>query len=369
MADGYTRGYHAMYREALGENAGFLLARHAQWGEQATPGLIIWPGDIDATLTRWKERFTDRGGEEHVGVGGLPSAIRAGVGLAVSGFPLFAADTGGYRESPPNKETFMRWVEQSALMPVMQTGDSSSQPPWVFTPQNGRDAEALDTYRRYARLHLRLFPFFWTLMSDANALPVVRAFGLQFPELNQHPEDQYLLGDSLLVAPVETAGATSRTVVLPPGNWFDFDTGAQLTTTNVDAPLTKLPLFIREGALVAMLAPDVDTLAPATDADVHSFANAAGTLWVRAQPGDGAVTLFDGTALSQTSTQLRASAGTRFTSSVVWELIGAPVGTVTHGGSALAVVTDLDAVTSGVLVDGPRTLIKTPLDGQATVWR
>lgn len=369
MADGYIRGYHAMYRQALGANPGFLLVRHAQWGEQATPGLIIWPGDIDATLTRWKEHFTDRDGDEHVGVGGLPSAIRAGIGLAASGFPLFAADTGGYRESPPNKETFMRWVEQSALMPVMQTGDSSSQPPWVFTAQNGRDAEALDTYRTYARLHLRLFPFFWTLMSDPQALPVVRAFGLQFPELNQHPEDQYLLGDSLLVAPVETAGATSRTIVAPPGRWFDFDTGAALTGTTIDVPLTKLPLFIREGALVAMLAPDIDTLSPATDAEVRSFANDAGMLWVRAQPGAGSVTLFDGTALSQTSTQLRASPGSRFTTSVVWELIGVTPGTVTHGGTALSVVTDLDAVSAGVLVDGPRTLIKTPLDGQATVWR
>lgn len=369
MADGYIRGYHAMYRRALAANPGFLLVRHAQWGEQATAGLIIWPGDIDATLTRWKETFTDRGGDSHVGVGGLPSAIRAGIGLAASGFPLFAADTGGYRESPPNKETFMRWVQQSALMPVMQTGDSSSQPPWVFTAQNGRDAEALETYRSYARLHLRLFPFFWTLMSDPQALPVVRAFGLQFPELKQHPEDQYLLGDSLLVTPIETAGATSRTLVIPPGDWFDFDTGAQLTSPTVDAPLTKLPLFLREGALIAMLAPDVDTLAPATDADVRSFANDAGVLWVRVQPGEGSVTLFDGTALSQTASTLHASAGTRFTTSVVWEFIGVPVGTVTHGGTALAIVTDLDAVTSGVLVEGARALIKTPLDGQATVWR
>lgn len=77
-------------------------------------------------------------------------------------------------------------------------------------------------------------------------------------------------------------------------------------------------------------------------------------------------------ALSQTSRQLRASAGARFTTSVVWELLGVPVGAVTHGGGAVATVADeaaLSAAASGVLVDGPRTLIKTPLDGQPTVWR
>ena len=73
----------------------------------------------------------------------------------MSGFPFFGADTGGYRHSPPDKETFMRWVSQSALSTVLQTGDSSSQPPWVFTTENGRDDEAVAHYRRFARLHLR----------------------------------------------------------------------------------------------------------------------------------------------------------------------------------------------------------------------
>lgn len=371
MTDKYPRLYHDVYRSVLGANDGFMLVRHARWGEQTT-GVIVWPGDIDATMTKYGERFMDRGGDEVIGVGGLPSAIRAGIGLSMSGFPYFASDTGGYRHSPPDRETWLRWVEHSALMPVMQTGDSSSQPPWVYTPENGRDAQALDTYRDYARLHLRLFPFFWShvkAMAESGK-PVVRPFGLQFPALGVHPEDQYVLGEELLVAPVETRGATSRSVIRPPGRWFSWWDGAELTGTEVQAPLTTLPLFLREGAMVPMLSPSIDTLSPATDVGVESFAASAGTLWVRVQPGpDSTFTVFDGTRLSQTNGALAATVGSRFTGSIVWEMRGvARPGSVTHGGAALVEAASLDSAASGFSFTAGVLLIKTPMDGQSTTF-
>jgi alpha-D-xyloside xylohydrolase len=265
-------------------------------------------------------------------------------------------------------------------MPVMQTGDSSSQPPWLYTPENGRDAEALDTYRVYARLHLRLFPFFWSHVKTmaTTGRPVVRPFGLQFPALGVHPEDEYVLGDELLVAPVEKKGATTRALVKPPGRWFRFDDGVELqgeagATVTVPAALTELPLFVREGALVPMLAPDVDTLSPATDPGVVSFANAPGTLWVRAQPGEGQLTLFDGTTVSQANGTYTATGGERFTTSVVWELRGvAAPAAVDHAGSAVAQVADeaaLGNASSGWAFSGGRLLIKHALDGQPTLVR
>ncbi len=379
MTDGYSRRYHDTYRAVLANDDAFLLVRHAQWGEQQA-GLVVWPGDIDATLTKSGERYADRGGELHVGVGGLPSAIRAGIGLSMSGFPYFASDTGGYRASPPDKETFVRWVEHSALMPVMQTGDASSQPPWVFTAENGRDVEALDTYRTFARLHLRLFPFFWSQVHAmaTTGRPVVRPFGLQFPALGLHPDDQYLLGDDLLVAPVERKGATSRTLIKPPGRWFRFSDGVELAgeagaVVTVQAALTELPLFVREGALVPMLAPDVVTLAPSTDPTVRSYANDAGTLWVRVQPGSGQVTLFDGSTLAQNATVLAGAGGDRFNTSIVWELRGvAAPGSIDHAGNAVVSVADqaaLLAAPSGYVFANGVLLIKTPLDGEPTRYR
>lgn len=383
MHAGYTRRYHGVYRAQLANLDGFLLVRAGKWGTQQL-GVVVWPGDIDATLTAFGERFT-RGGKDYVGVGGLPSAIRAGLSLSMSGFPYFAADTGGYRHSPPDKETFLRWVEQSALMPVMQTGDSSSQPPWVFTPENGRDAQALDVYRRYARLHLRLFPYVWSEVQRmaVHGRPVVRPYGVAFPAVGVHPDNVYTLGDALFVAPVETAGATSRTFPRPPGAWASWWDGAALAAgapgqdVTVPAPLEVLPLYLREGALVPLLRPTIDTLAPATDVGVDSFENDAGDVWVRVAPSTTAsrFDVYDGASLAQGraggAVTLTGTAGSAFKAAVVWEWVGAArPAAVTHGGAAVPEVASaaaLQQAASGWHLESGVLRVKAPLDGVGTV--
>lgn len=375
----YTRLYHRAYRATLGELDGFLLARAGKWGSQ-TDGLVIWPGDIDATLTRFGEQSTDRSGKRFTGVGGLPSAVRAGQSLSMSGFPFFGADTGGYRHSPPDKETFMRWVSQSALSTVMQTGDSSSQPPWLYTPENGRDDEALAHYRRFARLHLRLFPYGWSyaLAMRDSGRPIQRPFGVVYPELGQHPADQYLLGDDLLVAPVETAGRRRRTLVRPPGGWQGWFDGAALPgaageLVEVDAPLDALPLFVREGALVPMLRPTIDTLAPATDPQVDSFGNDAGDLWVRVIPSrdETRFGVFDGTSLRQHQTggalTLSSSPGTRFTRNVVFILYSPRPNSVQRDGVELSVVADLEMAPTGFAWADGMLQVKVPLGASVVI--
>ena len=213
----YSGLYHRAYGDALPDDR-FLLCRAAHWGEQRT-GCIIWPGDMDSSFTHHRERFTPRDGKEVTGVGGLPATVVMGLSLGVSGFPFFGADTGGYRHSPPDEELFLRWTEQTALSTVMQVGDGSSQPPWVFTPENGRSDATVDVYRTYARLHMRLFPYEWTYAQRiaVDGRPILRPLGLAYPEMGIHPSDVYLFGDDLLVAPVLTRGERSRSVVVPAG--------------------------------------------------------------------------------------------------------------------------------------------------------
>jgi alpha-D-xyloside xylohydrolase len=375
----YTRLYHRAYRSSLDPLDGFILARAGRFGSQ-TDGLVIWPGDIDATLTKFQEVFTDRGGKRVTGVGGLPAAIRAGQSLSMSGFPFFGADTGGYRHSPPNKETFMRWVSQSALSTVMQTGDSSSQPPWLFTPQNGRDAEALEHYRQFARLHLRLFPYGWTFATQMKTTgrPIQRPFGAQFPELGVHPADQYLLGDALLVAPIEAAGVTSRTLIHPPGqwvSWFDGRTlaGAPGETVTVTATLGELPVFVRAGALVPMLRPTIDTLSPTTVPTVDSFANDAGDLWVRVVPSpeSSSFTLYDGATVSQREAggalTLSSTRGTTFSRGIVYELFRDRPSSISSDGQPVGFVGSLDGVTSGALWENAVLRVKAPLGAEVVI--
>ncbi|MBL8949384.1 MAG: glycoside hydrolase family 31 protein [Myxococcaceae bacterium] len=326
MAHDFTVLYHRAYAEKIPSAAGaFLLCRAARWGDQVRAS-VIWPGDIDATLTKWKEPIVD-GNKMVAGTGGLPSAVIAGMSLGPAGYPFFGADTGGYRHSPPNRETWVRWVEQSALSTVMQVGDSSSQMPWEYNAANGRDDAALEVFRTYARLHLRLFPYEWSYAKKlaTDGRPIQRALGLAYPALGKHPDDEYLFGDDLLVAPVITAGATTRTVIFPEGEWLDWWDGSihGKGEETVPAPLEKLPLYLRRGGIVAMLRPTIDTLSPATDPMVDSFANDAGVLWVRATNG-GATTLYDGTGIEVSATQVKLTAGTVFNKGAVLEVLDVP---------------------------------------------
>jgi alpha-D-xyloside xylohydrolase len=365
MHYGYQQLYHRVYAETLPATGGFLLCRAGRWGDQQHVS-VIWPGDMDATMTKQGEVFQGGDGRDVVGVGGLPATVIVGLNLGPSGFPFYGADTGGYRHSPPGKETYVRWVEQTALSTVMQIGDSSSEPVWELTPENGRDAEAIDIYRVYVRLHLRLFPYEWTYAQRIaqDGRPIQRALGLAYPELGLHPSDEYLFGDDLLVAPVMTPGATARPVALPPGDWIDWWDGTVYSgpaTVEVPAPLGKLPLLMRAGGIVPLLRPTIDTLAPATAAGIESYANDPGPLWVRlfrgAQPA--AFDLFDGTHLAADGGTIGVAPGATFTGGVVLELVGAaaPAGVDLDGAALARVATlaDLDGVAAGWAWDGAAT--------------
>jgi len=296
MHAGYTHLYHRAYAEKLPKDGGFLLCRRGAAGDQKYTS-VIWPGDLDADFSKHREQMTGKDGKKYVAVGGLPASIVAGNTLGPSGYPFYGADTGGYRHSPPDREVFVRWFEQTALSSVMQVGNSSSTVPW------DSDAEALGWYRTYARLHLRLWPYEWTYAQNiaSTGHPIQRPLGLQYPDLGAHPNDEYMFGADLLVAPVVENGKRERSVIFPPGRWIDWWTGKvyEAGTTTVPAPLETLPLFLREGGTVPMLRPTIDAIAPVADpTKVDSYATTPGALWVRIAPGAAATfTVFDGAKL------------------------------------------------------------------------
>jgi alpha-D-xyloside xylohydrolase len=385
----YQRLYHKVYAETLPADGGFLICRTGRWGDQKNVS-VIWPGDMDATLTKHGEVFQDRGGKDITGVGGLPATVVVALSLGPSGFPFFGSDTGGYRHSPPDRETFIRWFEQTALSTVMQVGDSSSQAPWEYNADNGRDDAALDLYRIYARLHLRLFPYEWTyaqrLLDDGR--PIMRALGLAYPALGVHPSDEYLFGEELLVAPVMERGATTRVLTLPPGEWVDWWDGsvqdggvAGGAIVTVAAPIDKLPLFLRRGGIVPLLRPTIDTMSPVADpAAIDSFATTPGVLYARAvPPSEGAVrfTLYDGAAIEVTKLpmghQVSITDGTEFEQGALVELfpVSSPVNVIIDGtpASASADLVTLAAAPKGWFWSsehGGALYLKLPPGGGAT---
>ncbi len=338
MNGGYQRFYHKVYAETLPPDGGFLLCRGGTHGDQVHVS-VIWPGDLDASFGKHREKQTDSQGDSYFGVGGLPASIVAGLSLGASGFPFFGADTGGYKHSPPDKELFTRWFEQTAFSTVMQIGTGSNTVAWDFASGPGFDDEMLDLYRFYTRLHLRLFPYIYSHAKAvlATGRPVARPLGLAFPEMLVHPNDVYLFGDDLLVAPVIERGKTSKEVVFPPGVWIDFWTGESIegpSTKSIPAPLGTIPVYFRKGGIVPLLRPTIDTLSPTTSPDlVDSYATTKGLLYVKVAPsGKSALTLFDGGTLETTAENsadgtevtLTHKQGTDFTSGTLFEMLSTP---------------------------------------------
>ncbi|MCB9733694.1 MAG: glycoside hydrolase family 31 protein [Deltaproteobacteria bacterium] len=380
MHRGYQLLYHQVYSEQIPAGGSFVLARTGRWGDQGNVD-CLWPGDLDADFARHRD-----GGR----VGGIPAALVYGLSVSASGYPFYAPDTGGYRNGPPSAEAFSRWFEMTSVAAVMQVGGDDNQVPWEASRWGDDAARVLSDYRRYAELHQRLVGYAWTLAKAlfADGRPLTRPLGLAYPELAAGDVgDVYLFGDSLLVAPVVEAGATSREVTFPPGRWvgwWDGDVHVGPTTEAVAAPVGTLPLYLRAGDVVPLLRPGMDTLAPATDAGVESFANRPGRLWPRAVAGAaGAVTIWDGASVSVADDGgvivLGATTGAELAPGAVVELIafGAspPAAVTVDGGavSALAGEEDLEDAAAGWYFDpstaGGRLFVVVPAGADVRVRR
>ncbi|HEY1552195.1 MAG TPA: TIM-barrel domain-containing protein [Kofleriaceae bacterium] len=338
MHRGYQLLYHQIYRELLDPNGAWILARTGRWGDQ-TNGAIIWPGDLDASFANAGD---DAGGGKTF-VGGLPAAVIKGLTLSASGFAFYASDTGGYRASPASEECWVRWVEANTVATAMNIGDASSMQPW-----ENRSTD-LATYAQYTALHLALFPYAWTYAQQLpqTGRPIARPVGLVY-SLATQPSDEYLFGDSLLVAPVVTAGSTTRSVVFPPGTWLDWWTGAAIAggaTQTMTADLATLPLYLQAGAIIPMLDPSIETLAPSTDG-TRSFANDPGALVVRVAPGPASsFSLYDGTELEQAPGSLAYRPGASFGEGARFELIATAMPASVHAnGVALMQAASYDAL-------------------------
>lgn len=375
----FPLNYHATYAPLVPEDGGFLLCRTGAYGDQRN-GTIIWPGDLDATFAKRGEAMIAEDGKSYGATGGFIASLVAALSLAPSGFQFYGADTGGYRHCPPDNELFSRWFEQTALSSTMQIGTSCNDLAWVPTAKNGFDEALLDRYREYTRLHLRLFPYLWSYASRLaeDGRPIMRALGLAHPELGVHPNDTYLLGDELLVAPVVERGQTSRTVVFPAGEWVHWFTGERFLEGEhlVDAPIGRLPLFLRAGGLVPLLRPTIDTLSPTTEPErVDSYATIAGLVFVRAVARTtGEFALFDGGRVAQSSNDtestLSFAAGEELALGAVFELVdAAEPANIAADGSALAQVAsvaELNEVASGFSYDAAKKtlFVKLPASGK-----
>ncbi len=225
----------------------FILTRSGFAGIQKYA--CVWTGD---NVSNWKH---------------LRMTIPMLLNLGLSGVSFCGADVGGFtykikvllidlimKRINPSKELYARWLELSCLTPFFRTHAilySKDQEPWSF----GKEVENIS--RKYILLRYQLLPYIYGLffLSYRKGLPVMRPLFLNYPEdkMSYNIDDEFMVGDNILVAPVVEEKEISRYVYLPAGKWIDFYTGVEYIgrkKIKINAPIDILPLFIRKGSII-----------------------------------------------------------------------------------------------------------------------
>lgn len=185
----------------------------------------------------------------------LRMALTMSLGVGLSGQPFIGSDIPGFFERP-TPELMARWTQYAALTPFCRCHNVNGEPdqyPWSF----GAAVEQI--CRAALELRYRLLPYLYAAFWQASetGVPIQRplTFDAQHDDTARSIEDQFLLGDALLVAPVLEPGVVARSVYLPDGTWYEWGAeralrGPRFITAN--APLDRVPLFVKGGAILAM---------------------------------------------------------------------------------------------------------------------
>ncbi len=188
--------------------------------------------------------------------GGLQAQNKLLLSSGLSGLGYMANDVGGFavdEAKPYDPELYVRWVQAGTFSPILRTHAQDRPEPYHYPTQE-------NIIKKFIRMRYEWLPYNYTLAYEnaAYGMPLMRT--LNFHGDNEDKEkyanisDEYLWGESVLVAPVVQQGARSRKVVFPAGQWIDWNNPAKTykggTTATVGAPLNTLPLFVKAGSFI-----------------------------------------------------------------------------------------------------------------------
>mgnify|MGYP000849531437 FL=1 len=252
------------YQGPLADQPGkrpFSLHRTGYAGMQRYGGWL-WSGDV---FSLWDT---------------LAAHVAVGLNSSLSATPFWGTDIGGFTPTRElTGELYVRWFQFASFCPLFRSHGRQwyLHRPWGWNTGDFGPMEVVEGHkgtglpdpeelhndqvepicRQYLELRYRLLPYNYTLVREAvdRGLPLMRALWVHYPD---DPEaarcgDEYLWGKDILVAPVVRKGATSRTIYLPAGVWYDFwsnrrEMGGQVINRYVD--LSTMPIYIRAGAII-----------------------------------------------------------------------------------------------------------------------
>jgi alpha-D-xyloside xylohydrolase len=273
----HTLGIQQHWKATTDRKRVFLLTRSAFLGQQRV-GATVWSGDVYGSY--W----------------GLRHQVSAGLNFALSGYPYWTTDIGGYWPPHDNplddvkfQELYARWFEYGIFCPIFRThGHRPQNELWAFNTVE-------PILINYDKLRYRLIPYIYSLawrvtngdytiqrplVMDWRTDPKARDIG-----------DQFMFGPAILVSPVLQPDATRRTLYLPDSPvWYDFWTGASQKggrDIEADAPLDRIPLYISAGSILP-LGPEIKYAGekPAGPIELRIYAGADGKFELYQDAGD-----------------------------------------------------------------------------------
>ena len=243
MHNYYTYLYNKTVYDVLvkykGKEEAVLFARSATVGGQKFP--VHWGGDC------WSDYES------------MEQSLRGGLSLTSSGFGYWSHDIGGF-ESTSTADVYKRWAAFGLLSTHSRFhGSKSYRVPWLY------DEEAVDVVRFFAKLKGSLLPYLYSsaYMTSKTGIPMLRSMALEFEgDKNcRYLDKQYMLGESLLVAPIfNEEGKASY--YLPKGLWTNYLTGEQTEGglwREEYHDYLSVPLWARENSIIATKKEDGET--------------------------------------------------------------------------------------------------------------
>jgi len=184
----------------------------------------------------------------------MAETLRGGLSFTLSGFAFWSHDIGGFEGHPP-PEIYMRWMAFGLFSSHSRLhGSGSYRVPWNY----GEDAAKV--MAKFVEAKYRLVPYIYATAIHAHetGTPVMRATFLEFPEdrTAYHLDQQYMLGSSLLVAPVFGNDKYDHEYYLPPGKWTSFWDDSKVAEGprwyKEKVPYNEVPVWIRQGSVLVL---------------------------------------------------------------------------------------------------------------------
>jgi alpha-glucosidase len=243
--------------ETVFNNFQFLnMGRMLYDGQRADANLRVWSINRAFYLGASRYGYAGWSGDIASGFASMAFQRRRMLAALDTGEFAWSMDTGGF-SGHPSPENYARWMEFAAFVPIMRVhGDfDEKRQPWVYGPV--AEAAARDAID----LRYTLLPYIYSYerLATEGDVGLVRPLFWEFPNdpASAAQDAEWMFGDSLLVSPVVTEGATAQQVYLPPGAWIDYASGRryegkQTIHVAADSVTWKdIPLFVRSGSIVA----------------------------------------------------------------------------------------------------------------------